>query len=291
MELKKELNVFSFGGGTQSVWVAYLQAMGHLKKNFDYYVFANVGEHAENPLTLQYIEDFVKPFFEKHNMNYVEVKKTTRSGDIVDLYDYTIDETKKGVQIPVRMKGKGFTQRKCTHDWKIVPVHRWIKNHIKQNSHLYADDVIVNLGIGFSTDELRRRKGRIEGLNYGKGATKTKFLKQFVYPLLDDYPMSREEIIKAFFDNNIPLAPRSACFFCPFHDRQMWHELREKQPDLFERAVEMEKVIQRKLERYNMQNSYLHRDAIPLSTIAPEIKAGDIYMDTDEVCQTGYCGV
>jgi len=287
----QKLRIFSFGGGVQSMAVAILQAYNQLKEPFDYFVFANVGDNAESPDTLNYINNIVKPFFVKHNMSLVEVRKTNRAGESVDLYDYTMDTSKKGVQIPVVMKDKGFAQRKCTQDWKIAPVTKWIKNHIRDNPERYEDSVTVDIGIGFSSDEIRRRKKRIEGLHYGKGVTKTKFLKQYVYPLLDDALYSRDECLALFPQHDIDTAPRSACFFCPFHSRAAWDDLRHYHSDLYDKAVLLEGVVREKMDYYNL-DSYLHRDTILLKDIPDHLGTYEKYMDTDESgCSSGYCGL
>lgn len=48
------VNVFSFGGGVQSTAVLVLQATGRLPRDYDHFVFANVGNDSEHPDVINY---------------------------------------------------------------------------------------------------------------------------------------------------------------------------------------------------------------------------------------------
>jgi hypothetical protein len=60
-----EIRVFSFGGGVQSTAVLVMQAFNMLPQPYDAFVFANVGADSENPATIQYVEEYAKPFAEE----------------------------------------------------------------------------------------------------------------------------------------------------------------------------------------------------------------------------------
>lgn len=61
------MRIFSYGGGVQSTAVLCLAASGRVQ--YDYFVFANVGNDSENPATLEYIERYAKPFAEANGLN------------------------------------------------------------------------------------------------------------------------------------------------------------------------------------------------------------------------------
>jgi hypothetical protein len=63
---------FSFGGGVQSMAVLVLQSQG--KVQYDEFLFANVGHDSENPATIQYIEEYARPFAEEFNIPLVELQ-------------------------------------------------------------------------------------------------------------------------------------------------------------------------------------------------------------------------
>jgi len=65
------MRIFSFGGGRQSMAVLVLAAQG--KVQYDAFLFANVGDDAENPDTLIYLRDYAYPFAEKHGLHLEEV--------------------------------------------------------------------------------------------------------------------------------------------------------------------------------------------------------------------------
>ena len=82
--------------------------------------------------------------------------------------------------------------------------------------------------------------------------------------------------------------PRSACIGCPFHDNKAWRDLRDRRPEEWKDAVEVDKTIRHGKDMEGQ--AFLHRSLKPLD----EADLGD---DTDqgmfhgfkEEC-LGYCG-
>ena len=99
----RPVRLFSYGGGVQSNAVLALQASGEVY--YDVFVFSNVGDDSENPDTLAYIEEYAKPFAERHGIPFFEVQKTRRDGRKDTLVDW-IYRTERSVPIPARMSNE-----------------------------------------------------------------------------------------------------------------------------------------------------------------------------------------
>lgn len=185
----------SFGGGVQSVAMLIMNIRAG--ENF-IPVFANVGSKAENPATLDYIEQYIKPECKRLWIPFIEV-----SGE--DLYDSV--ENNPHPPIPV-FAGSSQLARICTSDRKIKPVDRAVRKLLRQ------DENAALVQIGISLDELHRArfggwsKKDIYGRYYG-------FWKKQVYPLID-MRITREDCKQIISEYGWSIPEKSSCWFCPF---------------------------------------------------------------------------
>jgi hypothetical protein len=103
--------VFSCGGGVQSTACLVLAAQGVIP--YRTFVFANVGDKAESPHTIDYIRAVLKPFAAQHGIQWVDVCKVNRHGEPVDLY-YDCIGNPTSVSIPLHYQHGGLGFRNCT---------------------------------------------------------------------------------------------------------------------------------------------------------------------------------
>lgn len=261
--------IFSFGGGVQSTAVLVLASQG--KVQYDEFVFANVGEDSENPTTLKYIEQYSRPFAEKHGIQFTEVKKTIH-GEPTSLYEYLVADN-RSITIPVYLSGGHPAQRNCTTKWKIETIAK----HVRETGHR---EVIIGLGI--STDEIHRaHKQPPEG---EKINGVTEYLE---YPLIN-LSLSRANCHHIISEAGLPQPPKSSCYFCPFHRISTWVEMRKDQPELFAKVVELEKRLNEKSTAIGKEKISLHRSGLPLDQA---IGLQDNFFDEFENCESGYCMV
>jgi len=71
-------HIFSCGGGVQSTACLVLAAQGAIP--YRTFVFANVGNHAESPDTIRYIEQVLKPYAAQHGIEWIDVQDGCESG-------------------------------------------------------------------------------------------------------------------------------------------------------------------------------------------------------------------
>lgn len=273
------LRVFSFGGGVQSTAALVLAAQG--KIDFKTFLFCNVGEDSENPATLTYVREHVRPYASSHGIELIELQKVLRSGEPVTLYQQLKRPGSKSIGIPVRMSGSGAPgRRSCTVDFKITVVDRWLREHgvgVKATG--------AQVGLGISLDEIERVKPNMD--------PDTVAWKKNVFPLLDEVerPLSRQDCINIITSAGLPIPPKSACYFCPYHKLSVWQEMRQIQPEQFWKAVELEKFLNERRASLGMDPVWFTRLLKPLDQATHEYGQRGLFDDALDACESGYCMV
>ena len=267
------LRVFSFGGGVQSTAALVLATRKEI--DFPIFLFANVGDDSEHPATLRYVKEHAEPFAAAHGIEFYElryIRKTgARKGEVRTIYQTLLDPDQKNVIIPMRFGRSGApAQRACTSDYKVRRIAEWLKRH----GATEADPALVGLGI--SLDEFQRARN-------DSGFT----THQNTYPLLD-LRLTRQDCMNIIQRAGLPIPPKSSCWFCPYRSNSTWQQLKNETPDLFEKAVELEKYLSERNEARGRDKLFLHRRTIPLDQAV-----GDQTMmfEDDDACESGYCMV
>jgi 3'-phosphoadenosine 5'-phosphosulfate sulfotransferase (PAPS reductase)/FAD synthetase len=169
----------------------------------DEVIFADTG--AELPETYAYIREHIRPFLKQHNIPYVEVQAK----------ETLMERCIRSRAIPDKR------YRWSTRDYKIRPINKHLREHLVPN-----EQVVVYLGIAY--DEPTRVK-----------PSREKWIRRY-YPLID-HGMNREDCEKYIEAHQWPIPPKSGCYFCPFQRLSQWRNLLEKHPDLYEKAIMIEK--------------------------------------------------
>ena len=273
------MRTFSFGAGVQSTAVLVLQAEGRLPEPYDAFLFANVGDDSEHPATLAYYREVHVPYAEENGIHLEEVRKVRRDGTTPTIYQNLIDlPDARGAGIPVYMSNGAPGRRSCTGDFKIQVIHKW------QRQNRSSKENPATCGLGISMDEIQRAR------------TDSGFPDQILeYPLLDHKPpLRRADCYKIIEEAGLPKPPRSACWFCPFHSKEAWRELKRETPDLFQKAVELEATINVKRARLfatkdwdKDPNVWLTKHLRPLDQVVDDQLVLDL--DGPDGCDSGSC--
>jgi hypothetical protein len=267
------MRTFSFGGGVQSMAVLVLAAQGKLK--YDNFLFSNVGNDAENPDTISYFYNYAKPFAEKHDIDLLELhrvpKKGRNKGKNESLYQNLILENRRTIEIPVRMANGSPGRRSCTYEFKIKVIAKWQK----KNGATLNNPAIT--GIGISLDELQRARN--------KPYYEWQVLE---YPLLD-LKLKRNDCIEIIKESGLPVPPKSSCWFCPFHTYKDWSDLKKQKPELFQKAVDLEILLNKRRSDLGKDSIFLSQRRLPLNE-AVSIQF-DLFEDIELPCDTGHCFV
>ena len=214
--------VFSFGGGRQSTAVLVLAARREIEP-FDAWLFADVGHDSENPETLRYLAEHSGPYAAAHGLDLRAVRWDRRGGYLT-LLQY-LEQMPRQIPIPVSFGTGGPSNRKCTNAWKIDVVAR---EHRRLGA---TPEQPGACGIGISVDEISRAR------------TDSKHPWQTpAYPLLD-LGLTKDDCAEIVASAGLPPAPRSSCWFCPFNSVVTWIDRRRAEPELYDRAVELERML------------------------------------------------
>lgn len=260
--------VFNFGAGRQSTAVLVLAAQR--KIYFDAFVFCNVGEDSENPATLRYVEEYVKPYVKEFDIPFFEICKTKRDGSIETVYGRMIGQN-RSVCVPARMSNGAPGNRTCTVDFKIRVSDKWCK----QQGYTH-----VVKGLGISRDELYRL--RSTEWEYEKDS---RLWVKREYPLFD-LGYSLHDCIAIIKEAGLPIPPKSSCWFCPFKSQSEWIRMRQDEPEMFQKAVDAELFINQKRNAIGKDVVYFHRSLKPLDQAIGDQLSFEFL---DDNCETGYC--
>lgn len=266
------LRVFSFGGGVQSMAALVLAAQGVI--NYQTFLFANVGEDSENPETLAYAREIAFPFAAQTGLNIYEVQKTRRDGSVETIYQRITRPGSRSIEIPVHLSNGAPGRRACTVEFKIRLLDQWLKREFQ--AHQYG----VEVGLGISLDEWARMRTNSDPDTMG--------WKTLAYPLID-LRLDRaacQEIIRAA---NLPIPPKSSCWFCPYHSARNWQDLRDRQPELFAQAVALERLINERRAMLGRDSVYLSRKCKPLLQATSEYLQPSLFDEDEQMCESGYC--
>lgn len=264
-----DLTVLSLGAGVQSSTLALMIEHGEVPM-VDAAIFADT--QAEPPEVYEYLEWLKGAVsFPIHIVTAGDLEKdslrvrTSKSGNIYSNSKLPTFMLKDG------LGGKGLNIRKCTVDYKIVPIKRKIRELI--SGDLRKGKVLQYIGI--STDEASRMKD-----------SQAQYIHH-QWPLID-LDMSRADCLAWMEKHKYPTPPRSACYFCPFHSNAEWQRLKNETPELYLKAAEFEQKLQKATAgTMSYSTPYLHPSCQPLD-VAP---LNDGQMDMFDMECEGMCGV
>lgn len=268
------LRTFSFGGGRQSNAALVLAAQDRI--NFPIFLFADVGHDSENPATIEYVQKYSIPFAEKYGIEFHTVRRILyrdkrngkrKKGEPETLYQLATELDNRQMPLPVFFSKGGFGRRNCTSEYKIDQIAKWQKCGATRTNPCVT-------GLGISYDELTRMR-----------TSSSIEWQTLEYPLVD-LRLTSNDCIDIVHDAGLPTPPRSSCWFCPYKSNGEWVEMAKNNPELFNRAVEIEKRLTYK--RRNIlgrdEDVFLSYRRIPLTEVVKLADNGE-----SDICESGYC--
>ena len=257
------MRIISLGWGVQSFALAAMSALGELPK-VDAAIHADTThERAE---TYAFARKWT-PWLEERGVRVVTVKgKTGRLASVRN-------DATTSVMIPAfttypEGAESGLLRRQCTHDWKIMPIRRWLQaNRRIPTEHPIATELDKAIGDDFEVTSFKLEK--IEqwlGITLDEVTRMKPSNVQYIsneYPFIEylDRPWTRGMVIKWLVENGLEVPVKSSCIFCPYHDRGTWRELKLSGNGDWQKALEVDEAIRDKRPGYRC---YLIPQRIPL---------------------------
>lgn len=147
--------------------------------------------------------------------------------------------------------------RKCTKDFKIIPIRRKIRELLgAAPTGPLKKGVWVEQWIGFPRDELHRTF-----CSDVQWITNT-------FPLILPRQMTKRDCIDWLTVRGYPIPAKSSCTFCPYHNNSYWREMREKRPEEWGATVAFEQQLHAGKLPGVRGIPYLHKSMMPLSMAA-----------------------
>ena len=285
-----EWNVLNLGAGVQSSALALMAAHGEIAPTPDFAIFADTQSEPKNVTDwLETLRELVNaaphpfPIYTVTAGNLEEVSLTPARATSRAKYYKEGEEYMRRV-IPIfGIKPDGTKTaaigRSCTADYKIKPIEKKIKEMCKIERG--QKDITVTQWIGISWDEMQRMKEARQPWT------------QIRWPLIEKR-MTRHHCKKLMLDKGYPEPPRSACYFCPFHDNTEWRRMRDEDPEYFQKAINFDRKIRDlgKADSALKMEVYVHSSCKPLDEIDfdnYEDKGQQVW-DFQAECE-GMCGI
>lgn len=248
------MKVLNLGWGIQSFTLAAMVALGELEP-IDAAIHADTTHERE--ATYRFAEKW-QPWLIEHGVKVITVKS-----DRVDAV-YT-NKTTIPAFTATDSHAWGMLNRQCTGDWKIYPIRRWLQEN--------RNGEPIEQWLGISLDEAERMK-----------PSNVKYITHR-WPLIEKR-MSRNDCIAWLQRHDLEVPVKSACVFCPFHNRSAWYEMKRENGADWRKAVEVDETIRKVRPPFDL---FVHSDRIPLVDIRSPQDNGQMEMFSEEC--SGFCFV
>jgi len=272
----KPLRVISLGWGVQSFTLAAMAALGEIEP-VDYAIHADTTHEMQG--TYAHAAKY-RPWLEEKGIPVVTVKAKDGRVEVVR------EDWSASVMIPAftnNLDGEmGQVRRQCTHDWKIMPIRRFLRSIVNP-----TPGAVESLQ-GISLDEWQRMR-----------TSDVKYITN-VYPLVD-MRITRASCVSWLQDKGLDVPPKSACTFCPYHSLGQWKRLKQGGGPDWEEAQSVDEAIRHKRELgegkpgHEIRNGvtlYVHPSRKPLAeAIAIPEDYGAEQMEFEMPCDSGMCFV
>ena len=263
------LKILSLGWGVQSWTLAAMAALGEIPMP-DYAVHADTTHEMAG--TYAHTEKWT-PWLEERGVKVktVQAKITSPTSDSPGKYRIMMPAFTRDIATGE----SGQLNRQCTQDWKIAPLHRFARTVISKTS-----PECVEMWMGISLDEWQRMK-----------TSRQKYIKH-VYPLVDQR-LNRAYCVSWLEQHNLDIPPKSACTFCPYHNKESWKRLKQAGGSDWDEAVKNDQAIRHLGKGEGLKYEvFLHNAGLPLEEAVriPE-DYGAKQMELDIPCDSGHCFV
>lgn len=245
-----DLTYLSFGAGVQSTALLVCSNLGlHGVPRADVAIFADTGYEP------QYVYEQVERM-KAWSKIPVQVVRHNRPG-----LTHAIPAFTKNAD-----GSCGILRRKCTSEWKIKPIMTEAKSRlgVAKGKRVPKSKMALAL-IGISLDEAHRIKPALAPWIDNS------------YPLVDAR-LRRSDCIRITEEAGLPKPGRSACYFCPFHSKAEWRDLRDNHHESWEKAVQHDRSIRDSTPGGLHQPVFLHRSLVPLDQVVLDRKEKPLFV-------------
>ena len=281
-----DLTTISLGAGLQSSAMCEMVVEGDLPKP-DIVIFSDTGDEPEYVYQqADYLrgrlESVGVPMVTVNNGNMVDDIYNGRRFAALPLFTVTKKQI-KGFGMETYETKKGKLRRQCTREYKIEPIEKHIREMLldrglatrRKNGIYINKGVTVETWLGLTTDEPQRMR-----------PNRTKWITNR-WPLID-LRMTRGDCTNWLRDRGLPIAEKSSCIRCPYHNDAYFLRMKEIYPDDWHKVVEFDKDLRSnklRLATTAKGEVFLHSSCIPIG----EVELRNQNQADMDFCDEGFC--
>jgi len=270
---KTHVHVLSYGGGTQSTAMLLMALKGEINGVIpDYIIFADTGWEPKRVYDwVDKVNTYIKKAFNREII-------FTSAGNIREDTLKKLESNEGFVQIPVHSVkengDKSLGSRQCTGVYKIRPIDKKIRQLLGYAPRKRIKEV-VHVWKGISTDEIARVKPSQTSWQVAE------------HPLVEVANVDRSACVAYVEREGLGTPAKSHCIGCPFNHPDVWREMKRHDPESFQDAVYVDKMLRANGDR--KVQSYLYKKCVPLDEA--DFQDGQFEFDLfDNECE-GMCGL
>ncbi len=190
---------------------------------------------------------------------------SNHGGDYPETYDYLNMLLDRGYPITVldarrNVRGKLVDLYGECHEYKMIPspYRRWCTYRYKIEPITKYCQKPAFMFLGISAEESHRARRDSE----------------YIFGIVRDYPLvdhniDRNQCKEIIRSHDLPIPPKSGCYFCPFMKKNEIQQLYHRCDDLFDKALILEKqAVEKSIKEGKQKIFYLHNSNLPLEVIA-----------------------
>ena len=277
------LKIISLGLGQQSTALYYMSSLGDLPRA-DHAVFVDPG--AETAARYADLEQLLR--WQQHH-DGIPIHVTGKKSITHDLINGTNSEGTRFISIPAFTKssnGKtGMLRRQCTVEYKVKEVNRAIRKLYGLKPH--QPTPATELWMGITVEELSRlRQPRYHWQTFVYPFCSYRTTTAGTHSTSYNLRYTRHDCQRWLWSRHLPVPVKSACYFCPYHSDHSWLQLKRTQPDEWDKAVELDKIVRDSRGKGVQHSIYLHRSCKPLDEVDLNENQPDLFTSECE----GHCG-
>lgn len=209
--------VVCYGAGVDST--AMLVGMAELGYRPDLILFANTG--GERPETMAHLNAMSGWLRAQGFPPVTEVRNEAPRSPY---------STLEGALLHTRtLPPPAFGYKTCSQRWKIAPQEKYLEHWEPARAAWSRGDRVVT-AIGYDADETERSYSAKDTDHYQRWLP------------LREWRWNRERCQAEIAAAGLPVPPKSACFFCPYSKEHEIRDLAERHPDLWQRALRIERA-------------------------------------------------
>ena len=260
------MQVLSLGAGVQSTAMLLMAMHGEIEPKPDCAIFADTQAEPNGVYAhMHWLHHTVRgiPIYTVTHGNLEQAVLDSRRGNRFASVPFFVRNEEGKV---------GMLRRQCTREYKIQPINKKIRELCGLQPRQWMKQQVV-VWIGITTDEITRVKPAREKWQTNR------------HPLIE-LEMSRKDCIAWLRKHDYPVPVKSSCYFCPFHDNNLWISMKKFNPVLFEKACLFDEEIRTGLAGVRF-DTYVHRSLKPLREVDFPTAVSSNW---DGECE-GMCGV